>query len=143
MQQISTLLSKGKSSRELIDLGYAPGTVYKVQRKYRQGNGTLQSSVSSVGKIAQVDQSGGFDRINLDKRGISSWVWHPSPPTPCLDCGVNVAHWDLCPHCDRFVPSDCDCVEGSRAHVAGFGLNELLDGASRTFTRTLVSMPST
>jgi hypothetical protein len=35
MDQIRKLLSQGKSSREIIQLGYAAGTVYKVQRQLR------------------------------------------------------------------------------------------------------------
>ncbi len=37
MQQVRELLSQGKASREVIQLGYAPGTVYKVQRQVRDG----------------------------------------------------------------------------------------------------------
>jgi hypothetical protein len=36
MQDIRTLLSQGKSSAEVIALGYKPPTVYKVQRQLRQ-----------------------------------------------------------------------------------------------------------
>ena len=39
MQQVRELLSQGKDSREVIQLGYAPGTVYKVQRQLRDGRG--------------------------------------------------------------------------------------------------------
>ena len=36
MQEIEELLSQGNSSRQVIDLGYAPGTVYGVQRRVRR-----------------------------------------------------------------------------------------------------------
>lgn len=36
MQEVKELLASGKSSREVIDAGYAPGTVYKVQHSLRQ-----------------------------------------------------------------------------------------------------------
>ena len=36
MEQIRDHLSHGRTSREVIDLGYAAGSVYKVQRKLRQ-----------------------------------------------------------------------------------------------------------
>ncbi len=35
MAQVRELLASGKSSREVIEKGYAPGTVYKVQRSLR------------------------------------------------------------------------------------------------------------
>jgi hypothetical protein len=35
MQQVRELLMEGKSSQEVIALGYAPGSVYKVQRQLR------------------------------------------------------------------------------------------------------------
>ena len=37
MRQVRELLSQGKASREVIQQGYAPGTVYKVQRQVRDG----------------------------------------------------------------------------------------------------------
>jgi len=36
MQEIEELLSQGNTSRQVIDLGYAPGTVYGVQRRVRR-----------------------------------------------------------------------------------------------------------
>lgn len=36
MEEVRELLVDGLSSREAIDLGYAPGTVYKVQRQLRK-----------------------------------------------------------------------------------------------------------
>jgi|GEM_PF-5738566 len=36
MQEIGTLLTEGNSSREIIGMGYAPGTVYRVQRQVRR-----------------------------------------------------------------------------------------------------------
>ena len=135
MQEIRTLLSEGRSSRDVIDAGYAPGTVYKVQRNYRQRVGTLRSA-PPIGGDQGNDQEGGFDQIYLSNGEIPSWVWHPATPMPCPDCGEKVDHWDLCRECDRFVPSDCGCVKRPRGQVAGFGLNELLNAASRAATRT-------
>ena len=36
MQEVRQLLIEGQSSSELINMGYAPGTVYKVQRQVRK-----------------------------------------------------------------------------------------------------------
>jgi exonuclease VII large subunit len=38
MQAVRELLAQGMSSREVIEKGYAPGTVYKVQRQLRRGS---------------------------------------------------------------------------------------------------------
>ena len=35
MREIENLLAEGNTSRQVIDLGYAPGTVYVVQRRIR------------------------------------------------------------------------------------------------------------
>ena len=37
MAEIRELLSRGMTSKEVIDAGYAAGTVYKVQRRLRPG----------------------------------------------------------------------------------------------------------
>ena len=48
MQQIERLLRDGKSSRQVIDTGYKPSSVYKAQRRLRAGVGGARS-----GAIAQ------------------------------------------------------------------------------------------
>ena len=139
MDEIRTLLSKGRTSRAIIDAGYAPGTVYKVQRGFRSGDNSVRSVQSTSGSTEIIQNTGWpgvFNRVDPEIGNESPWAWHPSAPVACPDCGTDVAHWDLCRECDRFVPSDCGCVKGSRAQVAGFGLNELLDGTSRAATRT-------
>ena len=40
MAEIRKLLSQGMSSREIINLGFAPWTIYKVQRDFRRKNST-------------------------------------------------------------------------------------------------------
>ena len=42
MEQIRDHLAQGRCSRELIDLGFAPGTVFKVQRQVRKISFALQ-----------------------------------------------------------------------------------------------------
>jgi DNA-binding CsgD family transcriptional regulator len=47
MQEIRKLLSQGKSSSEVIALGYKPPTVYKVQRQLRKkGQGNNKARVT-------------------------------------------------------------------------------------------------
>jgi DNA repair exonuclease SbcCD ATPase subunit len=57
MQQIREHLAQGKSSQEVIALGYAPGSVYKIQRQLHRGRegkeepaawGTAEAQVSVV-----------------------------------------------------------------------------------------------
>ena len=48
MQQIERLLRDGRSSRQIIDTGYKPSSVYKAQRRLRAGVGGARS-----GAIAQ------------------------------------------------------------------------------------------
>ncbi len=60
MEQIREHIAQGKKSGELIRMGYAPGTVYKVQRQMRrrasravlsQGKNGLYVDVSAAGKM--------------------------------------------------------------------------------------------
>ena len=44
MAEIRTLLSQGKSSGEVISMGFKPSTVYKVLRQLRGGQGTSAAS---------------------------------------------------------------------------------------------------
>jgi hypothetical protein len=64
MDQIRNLLSQGKSSREIIQLGYAAGTVYKVQRQLRPKQTTGEEpalvmdqdpSISDAGELSAAD----------------------------------------------------------------------------------------
>src|SRR5918992_1001842 len=58
LQQIREHLAQGKSSQEVIALGYAAGSVYKVQRQLRRSSGEKeQTSVRPMPevKIPEVD----------------------------------------------------------------------------------------
>jgi len=68
MAQIRELLSEGLSSREVIELGYAPGTVYKAQRQLRRPKegaipkGYLDLSTDSpklVGELSRLSEEKG------------------------------------------------------------------------------------
>lgn len=54
MAEIRTLLSQGKSSREVIALGYKAGTVYKVQRQLRSQPTSRSEIVRHVTKAPEV-----------------------------------------------------------------------------------------
>lgn len=49
MSEIKVLLSRGKSSGEIIEVGYRPATVYKVQRQMRR-RGQIEGAVASHSK---------------------------------------------------------------------------------------------
>jgi hypothetical protein len=67
MEEIRELLSQGKSSGEVIRQGYAPGTVYKVQRQLRLGDGEKKNLATQA--VVEVRQStsdaGAIGRIEL------------------------------------------------------------------------------
>ena len=46
MGQIRGLLAEGKSSREIISIGYSPRTVYRCQRIYRRRNRSFEDRVT-------------------------------------------------------------------------------------------------
>jgi hypothetical protein len=54
MQQIREHLAQGKSSQEVIALGYAPGSVYKVQRQLRRRNEEKEEPAARSTAEAQV-----------------------------------------------------------------------------------------
>jgi len=47
MQEIEELLAQGNTSRQVIDLGYAPGTVYGVQRRVRRRSSEMENNDAS------------------------------------------------------------------------------------------------
>ena len=51
MQEIRNLLAEGKSSGQLIQMGYAPGTVYKVQRRWRREELGAGQDVDPVARL--------------------------------------------------------------------------------------------
>jgi len=53
-QEISKLLQQGKPSREVINLGYKPGTVYKVQREFRARRHGAREDSSEKKKTASM-----------------------------------------------------------------------------------------
>lgn len=61
MQEIRDLLESGLPSREVLSLGYAPSTVYKVQRRMR---------LASIGASSRPDAPGAESGVTDSAQGI-------------------------------------------------------------------------
>ena len=61
MEQIRAHLGQGKSSRELIDMGFAPGTVFKVQRQVRKNSPAPQREPVQATALSDPRPSGPED----------------------------------------------------------------------------------
>ena len=126
MQQVRGLLSEGKSSREVIQLGYAPGTVYKAQRQISrdamptEDNPSLQGDQRDHSTAPSILLQGNLMVLLDAEEGEMFGVWHPEPPIPCPGCGIPVKHWDICLHCNRAVTDHCSCPPDSTACAEGF-----------------------
>jgi len=120
MDQIREHLANGKSSREVIDLGYRPGSVYGVLRQMK-GKDSVKSG------HAENHSSGPAG----GRRKMPEWpVWHIDPPLTCPGCKQEVVHWEVCPHCNRLLPSRCGNTEGSPCFGKVYSLSELCSGVS-------------
>jgi len=120
MDQIREHLLQGKSSREVIDLGYRPGSVYGALRQMKGkdavGCGHTDNHVS---------------RPAGSRRKMPEWpVWHIDPPLTCPGCKQEVAHWQACPRCNCLLPLGCACTEeGSPGFGEVYSLSELRSSA--------------
>jgi hypothetical protein len=56
MQQIREHLAQGKSSQQVIALGYSPGSVYKVQRQMRKRAVPTENSPPPQGTKGRADR---------------------------------------------------------------------------------------
>ncbi len=54
LQEIRDLLALGKPSREVIEMGYAPGSVYKAQRQLRKRVGSTPFSSNALSEATGV-----------------------------------------------------------------------------------------
>lgn len=119
MDQIRDLLVQGKSSRELIDMGYSPGSVYGTMRKMR-----LKDAVGVGHAERHSRQPASRPRMP------ESPVRHMDPALTCPGCQQEVAHWAVCPCCNRLIPLECTCaVEGSPHFGKVYNLDELRPAA--------------
>jgi hypothetical protein len=120
MQHVRELLGQGKSSRDVIEMGYAPGTVYKAQRQLRSNNTrTLSKPSTPYGKHVYFGGS-----VTLIDEENAFW-WHIEPSILCPECRHPVVHWMVCPECSRLIPNDCKCPDNSPS-MEGYTLNEVL-----------------
>ena len=132
MQQIRQLLSQGRSSREVIEMGFSPGTVYKVQHQLARSRASPEESPaarehhgkSSLGLPRALK---GHLAVVQDREGESVGLWHLEGAVSCPDCGESTVHWQVCPLCNRLFPADRYCPEDSPARQEGFLVQELLD----------------
>ena len=101
MQTIRSLLSQGKSSREIIDLGFAPRTVYKVQQDFRRRNPAAAEISPGSGAALQQD----FEYLKTKVESLESKGKVPDetfegtqerPADPCPICGEDVG-WSKLP----------------------------------------------
>ena len=123
MNEIKKLLEQGKSSRQLIDLGYKPGSVYTSMRQLKNKDNSLRKDKATCRTITQDAQPG----TAVSEAGDDDYpIWHASPAIPCPGCGKPVVHWIVCPDCSRLFPSVCACPEDSPAVKHGYSLTELL-----------------
>lgn len=74
MQKIKILLEEGNHSGELIKMGFAPGTVYKVQRQFRRktymaqteaGNESRATPMTKGMPSVEADVNDLIDRLRL------------------------------------------------------------------------------
>lgn len=101
MQRIRSLLSQGKSSREIINLGLAPRTVYKVQQVFRRKNSAATEMSPSTGAALQQDFRDLKAKVeSLESRGIVPEEMlggdQDRPADPCPMCGEDVG-WSKIP----------------------------------------------
>ena len=73
MQQIERLLRDGKSSRQVIDTGYNPSSVYKAQRRLRAGvSGARSGAIAQRGNRADETVAADNDPVGpMAERGAA------------------------------------------------------------------------
>ena len=77
MEEIRRLWSEGMSSSELIRVGYAPGTVYKVQRQMRRRcQGRDKEATKSMRQTTTVDERHlvKIKELETENDGLEGWV---------------------------------------------------------------------
>ena len=124
MHHIRELLIKGKCSSEVINMGYAPGTVYKVQRQVR-ADAEITTHINGVPiRMSNVNSCAGDTESNDNHDG--GIMLHANPPMVCPTCYKPAVHWIVCGDCGRLIPQDCGCPEDSSSLVEGYTMVELL-----------------
>src|SRR5918996_2911499 len=78
MQDIGNLLSQGKSSREVIQLGYATGTVYKVQRQLRQQQQNRKGPVQKMEREQSMSEREAPDELSAEDAEFFRCLFEPA-----------------------------------------------------------------
>lgn len=130
MDQIREHLVQGRSSRELIDLGYRPGSVYGALRQMK-GNGTVKAG-QTKSRVSRAVEHRDLSADTPGEEGLPKWpVWCVDPPLTCPCCETRVKHWGVCPDCNDLLPLGCVCSEeGSPGYGETYSLRELCSGVS-------------
>ena len=96
MEMIRGLLAQGKSSREIIDAGFAPRTVYKVQQEFRRRreSATTEIAPSDEATLRRDIEDVKARMGTLEARDKIPEAMHgavpEAPPDPCPMCGDDV-----------------------------------------------------
>ena len=130
MDEVRQLVRQGKSSREIIQLGYAPGTVYKIQRheKERREQGVDSIQVKSNPAFNATGQEGLFEgqmNVFYDDDGSILIGIHFTPAKLCPACRTVVNHWSMCSDCDRLIPQGCECNEHDASLTEDLTMDDL------------------
>ena len=86
MSSIRELLADGMSSRQIIDLGFAPRTVYKVQRDFRRKKAAASAADPNIATALQQR----FEVLTERLEALESKVTDDVTPDPCPMCGADV-----------------------------------------------------
>ena len=113
MYKIKHLLADGMTTRDVINLGYKPGSVYGAKRK-------LETQES----LAEVPRQEVRPKDFLD-------LWHSPAPLVCPGCSSSITHWFVCKLCGRLFPAECGCSEESEGLQNGFLITDLEHSPSR------------
>ena len=92
MNSIRDLLSEGMASRRIIDLGFAPRTVYKVQRDFGRKSAAERRVDPNIAAALQQ----GFEQLKVKVEALEAKVTEDEPQDPCPMCGQDVG-WSKLP----------------------------------------------
>jgi hypothetical protein len=135
MEEIRTLLSQGKSSGEIIALGYKPGSVYKVQRLLRgRGQSHLKSNGRVQSQAGSKPEAVAIAHLTFERNGQGDLIIlaYFDPKLSCPGCQRLAEFWMACRVCNHLLPQNCNCPVSQRDGSShGYSLQELID-SSRT-----------
>ena len=125
MDEVRQLVRQGKTSKDIIQLGYAPGTVYKVRRQENNVGTVLEEGSTQHHGMTNETEIMGSTYYSPDDEGYVVAGVHFKPAVRCPNCESVVQHWNMCGHCNLLLPQGCKCEEGDASLTEGFALNDL------------------